>query len=84
MGSVWIFSGVKSSHSKDIFKGKKPQSEKEAFWYFILMADFLLDYPATQGSQGKVVTNISWLLMVLKSFLTHCHSPCSDLNNLVY
>ena len=51
-------------------KEKKTQSEEEAFWYFILMADFLLDYQATQGSQGKVTMNISWLLMVLKSFRT--------------
>jgi hypothetical protein len=70
--------------AKIFLKEKKTQSEEEAFWYFILMSDFLLDYQATQGSQGKVTMNISWLLMVLKSFLSHRHSPCSDLNSLLY
>lgn len=45
--------------AKIFLKGNKTQSEKEALWYFILMADFLLDHQATHRSQGKEVMNTS-------------------------
>lgn len=89
MGSVWIFSGVKSSHGKDIFKGKKNPEWERGF--LVLYSDGRLS-PGSLGDPGKprqirdehIRCLFSWLLMVLKSFLLHNHSPCSDLNNLTY